>query len=341
MAIRDKVRSRVYNANNEIKIYMKKKISLIGAGQIGGTLAHLISTKEIADVVLFDIAEGVAKGKALDISQSTSVDGHNINLLGTSKYGDIKNSDVIIITAGVPRKPGMTRDDLLGTNLKIIKQVANGIKENSPKAFVICITNPLDVIVMAFQKYSQLPTHKVVGMAGILDTSRFKYFLSQELKVPVKNINTLVLGGHGDTMVPMLNHTMVDGKSLKNWVKDKKISEEKLNTIVEKTRKGGAEIIKFLGNGSAFYAPAAAGIEMAEAYLKNLKKTLPCAAYLKGEYGFKDIYAGVPVIIGNEGVEKIIEMKLEEKEKNNFIISVKAVKELFEAAKKIDPELAK
>ena len=320
---------------------MKKKISLIGAGQIGGTLAHLISIKELGDVVLFDIAEGVAKGKALDIAQSTSVAGHNINLSGTNKYEDIKNSDVIIITAGVPRKPGMTRDDLLGTNLKIIKQVANGIKENSPEAFVICITNPLDVIVMAFQKYSQLTTDKVVGMAGVLDSSRFKYFLSQELKVPVKSINTLVLGGHGDTMVPMLNHTTVDGKPLKLLVEDKVISEEKLESVVEKTRKGGAEIVKFLGNGSAFYAPAASGVEMAESYLKNLKKTLPCAAYLKGEYGFKDLYAGVPVVIGNEGVNKIIEMKLDEKEKENFAISANAVKELFEAAKKIDPELAK
>ena len=320
---------------------MKKKITLIGAGQIGGTLAHLISIKELGDVVLFDVAEGAAKGKALDIAQSTAVDGFDINLKGTSNYEDIKNSDVIIITAGVPRKPGMTRDDLLSTNLKIIKQVAEGIKKNSPNSFVICITNPLDVIVMAFQKYSGLPTNKVVGMAGILDSSRFKYFLSQELKIPVKNINTLVLGGHGDTMVPMLNHTTVDGKSLKSLVDDKKINEEKLDIIVEKTRKGGAEIVKFLGNGSAFYAPAASGIEMAESYLKNLKKTLPCAAYLKGEYGFKNLYAGVPVVIGNEGVEKIIEMKLDEKEKKNFIISANAVMELFEAAKKIDAELAK
>ena len=320
---------------------MRKKISLIGAGQIGGTLAHLISIKELADIVLFDIAEGVAKGKALDISQATAVDGQNINLIGTSNYEDIKNSDVIIITAGVPRKPGMTRDDLLGTNLKIIKQVANGIREHSPKAFVICITNPLDVIVMAFQRYSQLPTHKVVGMAGILDSSRFKYFLSQELNVPVKSIETLVLGGHGDTMVPMLNHTTVDGKSLKTLVKDNKTNEEKLATIVEKTRKGGAQIVKFLGNGSAFYAPAASGVEMAESYLKNLKKTLPCAAYLKGEYGFKDLYAGVPVVIGSKGVEKIVEMKLDEKEKNNFKISANAVMELFDAAKKIDPELVK
>jgi len=315
---------------------MKKKISLIGAGQIGGTLAHLISIKELADVVLFDVAEGIAKGKALDIAQSTAVDGYKINLTGTSDYNDIENSDVIIITAGVPRKPGMTRDDLLGTNLKIIKQVAAGIKENSPNAFVICITNPLDVIVMAFQKYSGLNTNKVVGMAGILDSSRFKYFLSQELKIPVKKINSFVLGGHGDTMVPLPNHTIVDAKPLK-----KIIDEKKLDLIIERTRKGGAEIIKFLEKGSAFYAPAAAGVEMAESYLKNLKKTLPCAAYLNGEYGVKNIYAGVPVIIGSNGVEKVVEINLEKKEKENFEISIKAVKELFNAAAKIDPDLVK
>ena len=315
---------------------MKKKISLIGAGQIGGTLAHLISIKELADVVLFDVAEGIAKGKALDIAQSTAVDGYKINLTGTSDYNDIENSDVIIITAGVPRKPGMTRDDLLGTNLKIIKQVAAGIKENSPNAFVICITNPLDVIVMAFQKYSGLNTNKVVGMAGILDSSRFKYFLSQELKIPVKKINSFVLGGHGDTMVPLPNHTIVDAKPLK-----KIIDEKKLDLIIEWTRKGGAEIIKFLEKGSAFYAPAAAGVEMAESYLKNLKKTLPCAAYLNGEYGVKNIYAGVPVIIGSNGVEKVVEINLEKKEKENFEISIKAVKELFNAAAKIDPDLVK
>tara|TARA_B100000029_G_C17462567_1_gene919075 strand:- start:181 stop:1128 length:948 start_codon:yes stop_codon:yes gene_type:complete len=315
---------------------MKKKISLIGAGQIGGTLAHLLSIKELADIVLFDIAENIAKGKALDIAQSTAVDGYNVNLKGTSDYKDTKNSDVIIITAGVPRKPGMTRDDLLGTNLKIIKQVALGIKENSPNAFVICITNPLDVIVMAFQKYSGLNTNKVVGMAGILDSSRFKYFLSQELKIPVKKISSFVLGGHGDTMVPLPNHTVVDGKPLK-----KIIDNKKLDLIIERTRKGGAEIIKFLEKGSAFYAPAAAGVEMAESYLKNLKKTLPCAAYLNGEYGVKNVYAGVPVIIGSNGVEKVIEVNLEKKEKENFEISIKAVKELFNAAAKIDSDLVK
>ena len=276
---------------------MSKKISLIGAGQIGGTLAHLI---------------------------------------GTSSYKDTENSDVIIITAGVPRKPGMTRDDLLGTNLKIIKKVGEEIKKTSPKAFVICITNPLDIMVMAFQKYSGLPTNKVVGMAGILDSSRFKYFLSQELKVPVKDIETLVLGGHGDTMVPMPNHTTVKGKSLKDL-----ITKEKLQLIVERTRKGGAEIIKFLQKGSAFYAPAASGAEMAESYLKDLKKTLPCAAYLNGEYGVKNLYAGVPVIIGSNGIEKVVELNLNKNEKDIFDLSIKAVKKLFDDATKIDPDLKK
>ena len=313
---------------------MKKKISLIGAGQIGGTLAHLISIKELADVVLFDVAEGIAKGKALDIAQSTAVDGYNINLTGTSNYEDIKNSDVIIITAGVPRKPGMTRDDLLETNLKIIKQVAKGIKKNSPNAFVICITNPLDVIVMAFQKYSGLATNKVVGMAGILDSSRFKYFLSQELKASVKDIKTLVLGGHGDSMVPMPNQTTVNGKPLNELLK-----KEKLDLIIERTRKGGAEIVKLLEKGSAFYAPAAAGIEMAESYIKDLKKKLPCAAYLNGEYGVKNLYVGVPVIIGKDGVEKVVETNLSEEEKLQFNVSIKVVQELYKSAKKIDKEL--
>ena len=319
---------------------MKKKISLIGAGQIGGTLAHLITMKELADVVLFDVAEGLAKGKALDIAQSTSIEGFNIDLIGTSNYEDTRSSDVIIITAGIPRKPGMTRDDLLVTNLKIIKQVAQGIKKTSPNAFVICITNPLDVIVMALQKYSGLPTNKVVGMAGILDSSRFKYFLSQEMKVPIKSIKTLVFGGHGDTMVPMLSSTTIDGKSLKQLVTENKITKEKLDTIIDRTRKGGGEINKLLEKGSAFYAPAASGVEMAESYIKNLKKILPCAAYLNGEYGVKNLYAGVPVIIGNKGVEKVVEIKLEAKEKENFEISIKAVKDLFSTAAKIDKDLA-
>ena len=318
---------------------MKKKITLIGAGQIGGTLAHLIALKEIADVVLFDVAEGLAKGKALDSAQSSPVNGFNINLTGTSSYEDIKNSDVIIITAGVPRKPGMTRDDLLGINLKIIKQVGEGIKKSSPNAFVICITNPLDVIVMALQKYSGLPKNKVVGMAGILDSSRFIYFLSQELKVPVQKIKSFVLGGHGDTMVAMLGSTEINGKKILDLVKEGKITKERLDAIVDRTKKGGAEIVKYLEKGSAFYAPAASGIEMAEAYLKDQKKKLPCACYLNGEYGVKDIYAGVPVIIGKNGVEKVIEIILSDEEKNNFIKSVNSVRELYNAAKKIDPSL--
>ena len=318
---------------------MKKRITLIGAGQIGGTLAHLIALKGLADVVLFDVAAGLAKGKALDIAQSSPVNGFNVDLFGTDNYQDTKNSDVIIITAGVPRKPGMTRDDLLGINLKIIKQVAEGIKKTSPDAFVICITNPLDVIVMALQKYSGLPKNKVVGMAGILDSSRFIYFLSQELKVPVNKIKSFVLGGHGDTMVAMLGSTEVEGKKITELVKEGKLTKERLAQIVDRTKKGGAEIVKYLEKGSAFYAPAASGVEMAESYLKDLKKQLPCAVHLNGEYNTKNIYAGVPVIIGSRGVEKIIELNLTPDEETNFKKSVESVKDLFDAAKKIDPEL--
>ena len=317
-----------------------KKISLIGAGQIGGTLAHLIGIKEIVDeVVLFDVASGLAKGKALDIAQSSSVDGFNVKFSGTDNYEDIKNSDVIIITAGVPRKPGMSRDDLLGINLKIIKQVAEGVKTHASNAFVICITNPLDVMVMAFQKFSGLPTKKVVGMAGILDTSRFKLFLSLELNVPVNEIDAMVMGGHGDTMVPLPRFTKVSGKPLLDLVKEGKISEERLESINQRTRDGGAEIVKYLEKGSAFYAPAAAGVEMAEAYLKDQKKLLPCAAHLHGEYGVNNVYAGVPVIIGKDGIEKIEEINLDEKEKSEFNNSVEAVIKLWEAASKIDPSL--
>ncbi len=316
-----------------------KKITLIGAGQIGGTLAHVIALKGLANVVLFDVAEGIAKGKALDIAQSSPVSGFNVSLIGTDNYEDTKNSDVIIITAGVPRKPGMTRDDLLDINLKIIKQVAEGIKKTSPNAFVICITNPLDVIVMALQKYSGLPKNKVVGMAGILDSSRFIYFLSQELKVPVNKIKSFVLGGHGDSMVAMLGSTEVNGKKIDEFIKEGKLKKEKLDQIIDRTKKGGAEIVKYLEKGSAFYAPAASGVQMAESYLKNLKKQLPCAAYLNGEYGVKDIYAGVPVIIGSGGVEKIVEIDLSKEEKINFEKSVDSVKELFNAAKKIDSNL--
>ena len=317
-------------------------ISLIGAGQIGGTLAHLIGLKELAnEVVLFDVASGIAKGKALDIAQSSSVDGFNVKFSGTDNYEDIKDSDVIIITAGVPRKPGMSRDDLLGINLKIIKQVAEGIKKYSPNAFVICITNPLDVMVMAFQKYSGLPTNKVVGMAGILDSSRFKLFLSLELNVPVKEIHAMVMGGHGDTMVPLPRFTKISGKPLNELVKQGKISEERLESINQRTRDGGAEIVKYLEKGSAFYAPAASGVEMAKAYMNNENKVLPCAAYLNGEYGVNGIYAGVPVVINNKGIDKIEVIELDQKEKEQFDHSIEAVKKLWDAASAIDPDLKK
>ena len=319
-----------------------KKISLIGAGQIGGTLAHLIGIKELVDeVVLFDVASGVAKGKALDIAQSSSVDGFNVKFSGTDDYKDIKDSDVIIITAGVPRKPGMSRDDLLGINLKIIKQVAEGIKKNAPNAFVICITNPLDVMVMAFQEYSGLPTNKVVGMAGILDSSRFKLFLSLEFNVPVRETDAMVMGRPGDTMLPLPRLTKVSGKPLMEIVKEGKISPERLESINQRTRDGGAEIVKYLEKGSAFYAPAASGVEMAKAYLNDEKKMVPCAAFMNGEYGVNNIYAGVPIIIGKEGVEKIEIINLDEKEKSEFMNSVDAVKKLWEAASAIDPDLAK
>ena len=318
------------------------KISLIGAGQIGGTLAHLIGIKELVnEVVLFDVASGIAKGKALDIAQSSSVDGFNVKFSGTDDYKDIKNSDVIIITAGVPRKPGMSRDDLLGINLKIIKQVADGVKQNAPNAFVICITNPLDVMVMAFQKFSGLPANKVVGMAGILDTSRFKLFLSLELNVPVKEIEAMVMGCHGSTMVPMPRFTKVSGTPLLDLVKEGKISKERLEEINQRTRDGGAEIVKYLEKGSAFYAPAASGVQMAEAYLNDQKKLLPCAVQLNGEYSVNNVYAGVPVIIGKGGVEKIEEVSLDENEKKEFMHSIDAVKALWEAASKIDPDLSK
>ena len=319
---------------------MNRKISLIGAGQIGGTLAHLLGLKEVAsEIVLFDVAAGVAKGKALDIAQSSSVDGFNVKLSGTDDYNDIKNSDVIIITAGVPRKPGMSRDDLLGINLKIMKKVADGIRKNCPEAFVICITNPLDVMVMALQKYSNLPKNKVVGMAGILDSSRYKLFLSEEFNVPVKKIEALVMGGHGDTMVPLPGFTKIDGKKLLELVDEGKITNEKIESINQRTRDGGAEIVKYLEKGSAYYAPAASGVEMATSYLNDEKKLLPCAVYINGEYGVKDIYAGVPVIIGKKGVEKIEEINLRDNEKAEFQKSVEAVKKLWQVAIKIDPDL--
>ena len=318
---------------------MRKKIALIGAGNIGGTLAHLIGLKELGDVVMVDIADGFPKGKSLDLAQSSSIENFEANFTGTANYKNIKNSDVVIVTAGVPRKPGMTRDDLLSINLKIIKEVAEGIKKTSPEAFVICITNPLDVIVMALQKYTGFSKKKVVGMAGILDSSRFIYFLSQELKVPVKKIKSFVLGGHGDSMVAMLGSTEINGKMITSLVKEGKIKQERLDEIIKRTKNGGAEIVKYLEKGSAFYAPAASGIEMAESYLKDLKKQLPCAAFLNGEYGTKDLYAGVPVIIGSNGVEKVVELELNDLEKKNFKKSIDGVKELLNAAKKLDPTL--
>ena len=313
------------------------KISLIGAGQIGGTLAHLIGLKELVDeVVLFDVASGIAKGKGLDIAQSSSVDGFNVKFSGTDNYEDIKGSDVIIITAGVPRKPGMSRDDLLGINLKIIKQVAKGIKLNAPNAFVICITNPLDVMVMAFQKYSGLPANKVVGMAGILDSSRFKLFLSEELNVPVREIDAMVMGGHGDTMVPLPRFTKVSGKPLMDLLKEGKISEEKLESINQRTRDGGAEIVGLLKTGSAFYAPAESAVQMADAFLKDKKKLLPCAAFVDGPYNLNGIYVGVPVVIGKEGVERIVEINLSQEEKQMFNHSVESVKKLNELAQNFE-----
>ncbi len=317
----------------------RPKISLIGAGQIGGTLAHLISLKELGDVVLFDISDGIPEGKALDISESNPVDGHDINLKGTNHYSEINNSDICIVTAGVPRKPGMSRDDLLGINLKVMKTVGEGIKSHAPNAFVICITNPLDAMVWVLREYSEVPHNKIVGMAGVLDSARFSFFLSEELKVSLKDINTFVLGGHGDTMVPLVRYSTVAGMPLHDLVEMGWISREKIEKIVQRTRDGGAEIVSLLKSGSAFYAPAASAIQMAEAYLKDQKRVLPCAAYVNDNYGLKDIFLGVPTIIGSEGVEKVIEIKLNNNERKDFEKSVSSVKGLIDACKKIDPSL--
>ena len=318
----------------------RPKIALIGAGQIGGTLAHLISLKEIGDIVLFDIAEGIPQGKALDIAQSTSVDGLDINLSGANDYSKIKDADVCIITAGVPRKPGMSRDDLLGINLKVMKDVGNGIKQNAPNSFVICITNPLDAMVWALQKYTGFSTEKVVGMAGVLDSSRFCYFISEELNVSIKDVSAFVLGGHGDTMVPLTRYSTVGGIPLPDLVSMGWISQEKLEAIVQRTRDGGAEIVSLLKTGSAFYAPAASAISMAEAYLKDQKRILPCAACCFGEYKLDGIYVGVPAVIGKTGIEKIIEIDLSEEEATQFKKSTDAVNNLITACTEIDPSLA-
>tara|TARA_B100001113_G_scaffold106411_1_gene86349 strand:- start:527 stop:1489 length:963 start_codon:yes stop_codon:yes gene_type:complete len=318
----------------------RPKIALIGAGQIGGTLAHLISLKEIGDIVLFDIAEGIPHGKALDIAESTSVDGLDINLSGANDYSKIKDADVCIITAGVPRKPGMSRDDLLGINLKVMKDVGNGIKQNAPNSFVICITNPLDAMVWALQKYTGFSTEKVVGMAGVLDSSRFCYFISEELNVSIKDVSAFVLGGHGDTMVPLTRYSTVGGIPLPDLVSMGWISQEKLEAIVQRTRDGGAEIVSLLKTGSAFYAPAASAISMAEAYLKDQKRILPCAACCFGEYKLDGIYVGVPAVIGKTGIEKIIEIDLSEEEAAQFKKSTDAVNNLITACTEIDPSLA-
>ena len=318
----------------------RPKIALIGAGQIGGTLAHLIALKELGDVVLFDIAEGTPQGKALDLAQSGPVEGFDATLTGTNSYADLAGADVCIVTAGVPRKPGMSRDDLIGINLKVMKSVGEGIKAHCPNAFVICITNPLDAMVWALREFSGLPHNKVVGMAGVLDSARFRHFLSVEFNVSMKDVTAFVLGGHGDTMVPSVRYSTVGGIPLPDLVAMGWTTQEKLDAIVQRTRDGGAEIVGLLKTGSAFYAPAASAVEMAEAYLKDQKRLLPCAAHVKGAYGLNGMYVGVPVIIGANGVERVVEVKLDAAEKVMFEKSVDAVKGLVAACKTIDPTLA-
>ncbi len=317
----------------------RKKIALIGGGQIGGTLAHLAGLKELGDIVIFDIAEGLPQGKALDLAQSAAVDGFNSNLSGTQDYKDIAGSDVVIVTAGVPRKPGMSRDDLLGINLKVMKAVGEGIRDNAPDAFVICITNPLDAMVWALREFSGLPHNKVVGMAGVLDSSRFRHFLADEFKVSIEDVTAFVLGGHGDTMVPLARYSTVGGIPVPDLVDMGWTTQEKLDQIIQRTRDGGAEIVGLLKTGSAFYAPAASAIEMAVSYLRDKKRLLPCAAHLTGQYGVDGYYVGVPTIIGAGGVEKIVEVKLEGEEKAGFQKSFDAVRGLVEACQKIDPSL--
>ncbi|WP_018855751.1 malate dehydrogenase [Rhizobium sp. 42MFCr.1] len=317
----------------------RNKIALIGSGMIGGTLAHLAGLKELGDIVLFDIADGIPQGKGLDIAQSSPVEGFDANLTGASDYSAIEGADVCIVTAGVPRKPGMSRDDLLGINLKVMEQVGAGIKKYAPNAFVICITNPLDAMVWALQKFSGLPANKVVGMAGVLDSSRFRLFLSQEFNVSVQDITAFVLGGHGDTMVPLARYSTVGGIPLTDLVTMGWVTKERLEEIIQRTRDGGAEIVGLLKTGSAYYAPAASAIEMAESYLKDKKRVLPCAAQLTGQYGVKDMYVGVPTVIGAGGVERVIEIDLNKAEKEAFDKSVAAVAGLCEACINIAPAL--
>ena len=318
----------------------RSKIALIGAGQIGGTLAHLVALRELGDVVLFDIAEGIPQGKALDIAESGPIDGFDANLKGANSYEDIAGADVCIVTAGVPRKPGMSRDDLLGINLKVMKAVGEGLRAHAPDAFVICITNPLDAMVWALREFSGLPTHKVCGMAGVLDAGRFRHFLAEEFEVSVKDVTAFVLGGHGDTMVPLVRYSTVAGIPLPDLVEMGWTTQEKLDAIVQRTRDGGAEIVGLLKTGSAFYAPAASAIEMAEAYLKDQKRVLPCAAHVENAYGLRNMYVGVPTVIGAGGIERVIEIKLDRTEKAMFDKSVEAVRGLVTACKAIDTRLA-
>lgn len=314
----------------------RNKIALIGAGQIGGTLALLSGLKELGDIVLFDITDGVPQGKALDIAQASSVEGFDAKLTGTTDYADLAGSDVVIVTAGVPRKPGMSRDDLLGINAKVMKSVGEGIKANCPDAFVICITNPLDVMVGVLQQYSGLPKEKVVGMAGVLDSARFTHFLAEEFDVSVENVNSFVLGGHGDTMVPLVRYSTVAGIPVPDLIKMGWSTQEKIDQIVQRTRDGGAEIVGLLKTGSAFYAPASSAIEMAESYLKDKRKVLPCATYVDGAYGIDGLYVGVPAIIGKNGIEKIVEIELNADEKAMLQVSIDAVVELNNAVKELD-----
>jgi malate dehydrogenase len=318
----------------------RAKIALIGSGMIGGTLAHIAAREELGDVVLFDITEGVPQGKALDIAEASAVFGKDVALKGANDYADIAGADVCIVTAGVPRKPGMSRDDLLGINLKVMKAVGEGIKQYAPNAFVICITNPLDAMVWALQKFSGLPTSKVIGMAGVLDSARFAYFLAEKTGISVEDIHAWTLGGHGDDMVPMVRHSTVGGLPLPDAVKAGFLSQDELDAIVKRTRGGGGEIVALLKTGSAFYAPAESAIAMATSYLKDKKRVLPCAAYLTGQYGLNDLYVGVPVLIGKDGAEKVIEFTTNDEEKAMFAKSVDSVKGLIEACKAIDPSLA-
>jgi malate dehydrogenase len=317
----------------------RNRIALIGAGQIGGTLAHLIGLKELGDVVLFDIVEGVPHGKALDLAHSGPVAGFDADIKGANTYAEIEGADVVIVTAGVPRKPGMSRDDLLSTNLKVMEQVGAGIRKYAPDAFVICITNPLDAMVWALQKTSGLPHRKVVGMAGVLDSARFRTFIARELNVSVEDVTAFVLGGHGDTMVPLVRYSAVAGIPLPDLIAMKWTTKERIDQIVQRTRDGGAEIVSLLKSGSAFYAPAAAAIAMAESYLKDKRRVLPCAAWLNGEYGIQDLYVGVPVVIGAGGVEKIVEIELDRSERGMFEKSVDSVRGLVAACRELAPNL--